>query len=158
MRKRIIQKTSVILLIIALLICTACSCAKKNRAIHLTEEQADEFLSSRFHGISGIESADLTTEAVGGKSGRAPGPTDTMTYGIVMITREQADAYRNGYRWEKWENDVQDGYTDVIEKSEIFSHEGWLTSKDFTKYAQSAPGNSIILMNGNRLWICYFTN
>lgn len=144
--------------VIALLICTACSCAEKNRAIHLTEEQADKFLNSRFHGISGIESADLTTEVVGGKSGRAPGPTDTMTYGIVIITREQADAYRNGYRWEKWENDVQDGYTDVMEKSELFSHEGWLMSKDFTKYAQSAPGSSIILMNGNRLWICYFTN
>ena len=106
--------------VIALLICTACSCAEKNGAIHLTEEQADEFLNSRFHGISGIESADLTTEAVGGKSGRAPGPTDTMTYGIVMITREQADAYRNGYRWEKWENDVQDGYTDVMEKVKYF--------------------------------------
>ena len=120
MRNKIGQKAAVIMAVIALLICTACSCAEKNGAIHLTEEQADEFLNSRFHGISGIESADLTTEAVGGKSGRAPGPTDTMTYGIVMITREQADAYRNGYRWEKWENDVQDGYTDVMEKVKYF--------------------------------------
>lgn len=67
MRNKIGQKAAVIMAVIALLICTACSCAEKNRAIHLTEEQADEFLNSRFHGISGIESADLTTEVVGVK-------------------------------------------------------------------------------------------
>ena len=148
MRNKIGQKAAVIMAVIALLICTACSCAEKNRAIHLTEEQADKFLNSRFHGISGIESADLTTEVVGGKSGRAPGPTDTMTYGIVTIAKKQADVYSGEYIWEEWGDDTKEADTS----------DNWRVSKDFTKYAQSAPGDSIILMNGNRLWICYFTN
>ena len=108
MRNKIGQKAAVIMAVIALLICTACSCAEKNGAIHLTEEQADEFLNSRFHGISGIESADLTTEAVGGKSERAPGPTDTMTYGIVTIAKKQADVYSGEYIWEEWGDDTKE--------------------------------------------------
>lgn len=158
MRKRIIQKTSVILLIIALLICTACSCAEKNRAIHLTEEQADAFLDSRFHGISGIESADLMTEVVGGKSGRTPGPTDTMTYGIVTIAKKQADVYSGEYIWEEWGDDTKEIYADLMEKSGADTSDNWRVSKEFTGDVRSAAGDSIILMNGNRLWICYFTN
>lgn len=104
--------------VIALLICTACSCTEKNRAIHLTEEQADEFLSSRFHRISGIESADLTTEAVGGKSGRAPGSTDTMTYGTVTIAKKQADVYSGEYIWEEWGDDTKEIYADLMKKVE----------------------------------------
>lgn len=147
MRNKIRQKAAVIMAVIALLICTACSCAEKNRAIHLTEEQADEFLSSRFHVISGIESADLTTEVVGGKSGRAPGPTDTMTYGTVTIAKKQADVYSGEYIWEEWGDDTKEIYADLMEKSGADTSDNWRISKEFTGDVRSAAEDSIILVN-----------
>lgn len=158
MRNKIGQKAAVIMAVIALLICTACSCAEKNRAIHLTEEQADEFLSSRFHRISGIESADLMTEVVGGKSGRAPGPTDIITYGTVTITKEQADNYRRQYIWEPWEQNQHPWYEVIMKKNGISPSENWYVSEKFTKNVKTSPGSAVILLNNNCFWICYTTN
>lgn len=158
MKNKTRKKAAVILFVIALLICTACSFTEKDKAIHLNDEQAARFLENKFHGISGVESADLMTEPAGSGEGRAPGPTDIITYGTVTITKEQAKIYNNEYCWEEWKDGSQDIYAELMKKSGTVPSDDWSISKEFIRDVRSAVGDGIILMNRNRLWICYFTN
>lgn len=81
-----------------------------------------------------------------------------MTYGIVTIAKKQADVYSGEYIWEEWGDDTKEIYADLMEKSGTDTSDNWRVSKEFTGDVRSAAGDSIILMDRNRLWICYFTN
>ncbi len=158
MKNKTRKKAAVILFVIALLICTACSFTEKDKAIHLNDEQAARFLENKFHEISGVESADLMTEPNGSGNGKAPGPTDITTYGTVTITKEQADNYRRQYTWEPWEQNQHPWYEEIMKKNGISPSGNWYVSEEFTKNVKTSPGSAVILLNNNCFWICYATN
>lgn len=107
-----------------------------------------ETINKWFPNLKGVQEVLWEGEILGSDNSDVPGPSTIHARGVITLTPEQAQEYKNAYTWENAAPTIEAGSFDT---GELAAAE-WLYSDDFEEDCKPMYFQGGFWFNGQQVW------